>query len=235
MLLVGVCPVKQERRTGAKHRMLSIQRQPLSEPAKKQADHAGMQIMPLPTKAGASSQTWPLTSSPGQGAPVPMSSLPVGARLYWLPVFFTASDIREDTPPEGQRLQERHEVHSVEPSSDEARRRAKSAIHAFEHSRYVYGPLVLDASRREVSVNGHEIELILKEFRLLEYFLKHPGYVRSREMLLNAVWGYDYYGTPRTVDVHVRRIKQKIPFLTSAIISVHSLGYKLRDRDNSLL
>jgi hypothetical protein len=209
--------------------MLSIQRQPLSEPAKMQDDLAGMQIMPLPAKAGASSQTWPLTSPPGQEAPVPLSSLPTGSRLYWLPVFFTASDIQEDTPPEGQRVQERHEVHNAEPRSDEARRRAKSTIHAVEHSQCVYGPLVLDASRHEVYDNGHEIELTLKEFGLLEYFLRHPGYARTREMLLNAVWGYDYYGTPRTVDVHVRRIKQKIPFLTAAIISVHSLGYKLRE------
>ena len=164
---------------------------------------------------------------------MPMSSLPAGARLYWLPVLFAASDIRKDTPSEGQRLEERHETYNAKPSSDTAGRRAKRERHAFEHSRYVYGPLVLDASRREVSVNGHEIELTLKEFGLLEYFLKHPGYVRTREMLLNAVWGYDYYGTTRTVDVHVRRIKKKIPLLTSVIISVHSLGYKLRDGNSS--
>lgn len=137
-----------------------------------------------------------------------MSALPPGTRLYWLPVLFAASDIREDTSPEGPPLQEQHAVHRVEPASDEAGRRAKSEQHTFEHSRYVYGPLVLDASRREVSIHGHAIDLTLKEFGLLEYLLKHPGYVRTREMLLNAVWGYDYYGTPRTVDVHVRRIKQ---------------------------
>lgn len=163
-----------------------------------------------------------------------MSASPAGTRLYWLPVFFAASDIREDTSPEGQRLEERHELHTAPPSSEMVGRRAKNEEHAFEHLRYVYGPLVLDAARREVSINGHAIDLTLKEFGLLEYFLKHPGYVRTREMLLNAVWGYDYYGTTRTVDVHVRRIKQKIPFLTSAIISVHSLGYKLRERDPSL-
>ena len=191
--------------------------------------------MPLPAKAGASSQTWPLTSPPGQEAPVPLSSLPTGARLYWLPVLFVESDVWKHTPSGGERLNGCHEIHDPEPGRDEARRLAERAIHAGEHSRYVYGPLVLDASRHEVYADGHEIELTLKEFGLLEYFLRHPGYVRTREMLLNAVWGYDYYGTPRTVDVHVRRIKQKILFLTSAIISVHSLGYKLRDRDNSLL
>lgn len=225
--------MKQERHAGAKHKMLSIHRRALPEVGKKQGNLAGIQIMPLPAKTSASDQTWPLQSSPGQGAPVPMSSLPAGARLYWLPVLFAASDIRKDTPSEGQRLEERHETHNASPSSDTGGRRAKRERHACEHSRYVYGPLVLDASRREVYVNGHEIELTLKEFGLLEYFLKHPGYVRTREMLLNAVWGYDYYGTIRTVDVHVRRIKKKIPLLTSVIISVHSLGYKLRDGNSS--
>lgn len=53
--------------------------------------------------------------------------------------------------------------------------------------------------------------------------------MRTREVLLNAVWGYDYYGTTRTVDVHVRRLKQKIPLLEPAIVCVRSLGYKLRE------
>lgn len=209
--------------------MLSIHGRTLPEVGKKPGNLAGIHIMPRPAKTRASGETWPLPSPPAQGAPVPMPLLHDGAPLYWLPVFFTASDIREDAPPEGQRLQEPPEVHGVEPSGKELERLGKSERHAREHSRYVYGPLVLDTSRREVSVNGHEINLTLKEFGLLECFLKHPGYVRTREMLLNVVWGYDYYGTPRTVDVHVRRIKQKIPFLTTAIISVHSLGYKLRE------
>jgi DNA-binding response OmpR family regulator len=52
----------------------------------------------------------------------------------------------------------------------------------------------------------------------------------TREVLLNQVWGYDYYGTTRTVDVHIRRIKQKIPMLNDAIVSVKSLGYKLQEQ-----
>lgn len=223
--------MKQERRTGAKDKARSLDGLALSELAMKQGGLTNTRITPLPVKAGGSFQIWPLTlqHEQGQGVPVPMSSLPAGSRLYWLPVQFVESHISHDTPYEGERLQGCHKIHNAEPSSDEARRLTKRAIHAVEHSRYVYGPLVLDPSRHEVYVNGHEIELTLKEFGLLEYFLRHPGYVRTREMLLNAVWGYDYYGTTRTVDVHVRRIKKKIPFLTSAIISVHSLGYKLRD------
>jgi DNA-binding response OmpR family regulator len=53
----------------------------------------------------------------------------------------------------------------------------------------------------------------------------------TRGALLNAVWGYDYYGTTRTVDVHIRRLKQKVPALSQAIVAIKSLGYKLKDLD----
>ena len=94
---------------------------------------------------------------------------------------------------------------------------------------YVYGPLLVDLSRHEVLLDGEEISLTAKEFGLLEQLLHHPGRVLTRDVLLNAVWGYDYYGTTRTVDVHIRRLKLKIPLLDDAIISVKSLGYKLSD------
>jgi two-component system, OmpR family, alkaline phosphatase synthesis response regulator PhoP len=96
-------------------------------------------------------------------------------------------------------------------------------------AQYEYGPLILNAARHEVSVDKQEVALTAKEFGLLEHLLRHPGRVLTREVLLNAVWGYDYYGTTRTVDVHVRRLKQKLPLLEEAIVSVKSLGYKLKD------
>jgi two-component system alkaline phosphatase synthesis response regulator PhoP len=95
---------------------------------------------------------------------------------------------------------------------------------------YSYGPLLMDLSRHEVKVDGKEIGLTAKEFGLLEQLLHHPGRVLTRDVLLNAVWGYDYYGTTRTVDVHIRRLKLKIPLLDDAIIAVKSLGYKLSDQ-----
>jgi two-component system alkaline phosphatase synthesis response regulator PhoP len=79
-------------------------------------------------------------------------------------------------------------------------------------------------------VKGKEVSLTAKEFGLLEHLLRHPGRVLTRDILLNAVWGYNYYGTTRTVDVHVRRLKLKVPFLDEAIVSVKSLGYKLSDQ-----
>lgn len=98
-----------------------------------------------------------------------------------------------------------------------------------EATQLVYGTLVLDRDRHEARVQGREVPLTAKEFGLLEQLLRYPGRVLTREVLLNSVWGYDYYGTTRTVDVHVRRLKQKIPLLNDAILSVKSLGYKLRE------
>lgn len=97
--------------------------------------------------------------------------------------------------------------------------------------RLQYGALAMDLARHEVTVADQDIPLTAKEFGLLEHLLRHPGRVLTRDVLLNAVWGYDYYGTTRTVDVHVRRLKQKIPLLDDAIVSVKSLGYKLKERE----
>lgn len=99
---------------------------------------------------------------------------------------------------------------------------------------YRYGSLTMDLSRHEVKAQGKDVPLTAKEFGLLEHLLRNPGRVLTREVLLNHVWGYDYFGTTRTVDVHVRRLKQKIPLLDDAILSVKSLGYKLKDSAGDL-
>jgi DNA-binding response OmpR family regulator len=91
----------------------------------------------------------------------------------------------------------------------------------------------MDLARHEVTLNNTDIPLTAKEFGLLEHLLRNPGRVLTREVLLNTVWGYDYYGTTRTVDVHIRRLKQKIPFLNEAITSVKSIGYKLKEADRT--
>ena len=100
-------------------------------------------------------------------------------------------------------------------------------------AQYRYGDLVMDLARHEVTVGKREVPLTAKEFGLLEHLLRNPGRVLTRDILLNTVWGYDYYGTTRTVDVHIRRLKQKLPSLNEAIISVKSLGYKLKELDSS--
>lgn len=100
-----------------------------------------------------------------------------------------------------------------------------------EHAPHTYGSLRLDAVRHEVTVDGKDVSLTAKEFGLLEQLLCKRGRVLTRDVLLNTVWGYDYHGTTRTVDVHIRRLKQKAPILNTAIVSIKSLGYKLRDEE----
>lgn len=92
-----------------------------------------------------------------------------------------------------------------------------------------YGELIMDISRHEVKLKGKEIELTAKEFGLLEELLRNKGRVLTRDTLLNNVWGYDYFGNTRTVDVHVRRLREKMPLLEKAIITVKQLGYKLSE------
>jgi DNA-binding response OmpR family regulator len=92
-----------------------------------------------------------------------------------------------------------------------------------------YGPLSLDADRHVVTITGREVRLTAKEFLLLQYLLQHRGRVLSRDLLLSDVWDYAYTGGTRTVDVHVRRLREKLPFLTEALVTVKQFGYKLLD------
>jgi DNA-binding response OmpR family regulator len=93
-----------------------------------------------------------------------------------------------------------------------------------------YGPIVVDAERHTVLSNGSAVTLTAKEFLLLEYLLKHRGRVLSRDVLLSDVWGYRYTGGTRTVDVHVRRLREKLPALGAALVTVKQFGYKLLDQ-----
>jgi DNA-binding response OmpR family regulator len=92
-----------------------------------------------------------------------------------------------------------------------------------------YGPLAIDVDRHVVTDNGAEVHLTAKEFLLLRYLLAHRGRVLSRDLLLSDVWGYQYTGGTRTVDVHVRRLREKLPVLADAIVTVKQFGYKLAD------
>ena len=90
-----------------------------------------------------------------------------------------------------------------------------------------FGPLVMDLGRHTVLDEGREVKLTAKEFMLLQYLLQHRGRVLSRDLLLGDVWGYRYTGGTRTVDVHVRRLREKLPFLVDALVTVKQFGYKL--------
>ena len=90
-----------------------------------------------------------------------------------------------------------------------------------------YRDIVMDAERHEVTAAGARVRLTAKEFLLLQYLLQRKGRVVSRDQLLTDVWGYQYTGGTRTVDVHIRRLREKMPALEQAIETVKQFGYKL--------
>ncbi len=90
-----------------------------------------------------------------------------------------------------------------------------------------FATLTIDIDRHVVRDAEREVYLAAKEFLLLRYFVEHQGRVLSRDLLLTDVWGYRYTGGTRTVDVHVRRLREKLPLLADAIVTVKQFGYKL--------
>ncbi len=89
------------------------------------------------------------------------------------------------------------------------------------------GNLVIDLRNYEVSVDAVSIEMTFKEYELLKFLATHKGRVFTRDALLNHVWGYDYYGGTRTVDVHIRRIRSKLGETADDLIeTVRNVGYR---------
>jgi DNA-binding response OmpR family regulator len=82
-------------------------------------------------------------------------------------------------------------------------------------------------------MDGQPVTLTAKEFVLLDYFLQHRGRVLSRDVLLTDVWGYRYTGGTRTVDVHIRRLREKLPPLATSLVTVKQFGYKLLENPNA--
>ena len=91
------------------------------------------------------------------------------------------------------------------------------------------GGVSLDAERDRAEVNGEPVALTATEFRLLEDLLRHSGAVRTREQLLNTVWGYSFEGYARTVDTHVRRLRAKLGAAADVIETVRGVGYRLKE------
>ena len=94
--------------------------------------------------------------------------------------------------------------------------------------RIVFGHISVDLSSRNVFVNGVPTELTMKEFDLMLFLMKNPGKVYSRESLMDLVWGYDYLGDSRTVDVHIRRLREKLerkPEKPEMFLTKWGIGY----------
>ena len=92
------------------------------------------------------------------------------------------------------------------------------------------GDLVIDSAKCEVSLSGKPIILTFKEYQLLKFLANNKGKVFTRDVLLDKVWGWDYYGGDRTVDVHIRRLRSKIEDSTHTFIeTVRNIGYKFKE------
>lgn len=101
----------------------------------------------------------------------------------------------------------------------------KSAFADDEHVKL--GPLTIDVAAHEARLEGEKVDLTNQEFALLSFLARHPGRVFTRQQLLERVWGVDYYGGSRTVDIHVRRVRMKLGSL-DPIETVRGVGYKVR-------
>ena len=90
-----------------------------------------------------------------------------------------------------------------------------------------YGDLALNLETYQAAIEGRPLDLTYMEYELLRFLATHPGKVFTREMLLSRVWGYEYYGGARTVDVHIRRLRAKLSEEHAVLIqTVRSVGYR---------
>ncbi|MCC8061314.1 MAG: response regulator transcription factor [Clostridiales bacterium] len=91
------------------------------------------------------------------------------------------------------------------------------------------GPIAVDLDKHTVKVNGDLVTLTFKEFELLVYLMENEGLVLTRDQLLSQIWGYDFDGETRTVDVHIRTLRQKLGVASSYIETVRGVGYKMEE------
>ena len=112
---------------------------------------------------------------------------------------------------------------------------AEEAQNEENKNKIVIGDLAIDLEKFEITLRGKEVDLTLREFEVLKYLAQQPGQVVTRETLLEKVWGYVYYGDIRTVDVTVRRIREKIEKDTSApkiLVTKRGVGYYISTKQN---
>lgn len=102
-------------------------------------------------------------------------------------------------------------------------------------SRVQTSGITIDEASYSAKVHGRPLDLTYKEFQLLHFFATHPSRVFTREQLLSEVWGYDYFGGTRTVDVHVRRLRAKLGDLEQLIGTVRNVGYRFNVHDDESL
>ena len=125
-------------------------------------------------------------------------------------------------------------LHTAGPAEADARirlamsRRAKDQV----STKIQTSGVTIDEASYSAKAHGKPLDLTYKEFELLRFFASHPSRVFTREQLLSEVWGYDYFGGTRTVDVHVRRLRAKLGDLESLIGTVRNVGYRFNVFDD---
>ncbi len=98
----------------------------------------------------------------------------------------------------------------------------------------IAGDLIINTTQAEIFLRGKAIDLTFREYELLRFLASHPGRMYSRDALLNHVWGYDYFGGDRTVDVHIRRLRSKIEDAGHSFIdTVRNMGYRFRKQEDA--
>ncbi len=103
--------------------------------------------------------------------------------------------------------------------------------HGKEKQSVSYGSIIISPSSHTVKVGGEKVELTLKEFNLLLYLMENEGIVLDRDSILNTVWGYSFDGENRTVDVHIRHLREKLGDEGQRIETVKGVGYRFRGKD----
>ncbi len=111
-------------------------------------------------------------------------------------------------------------------------RRRESKKPADQTDTYELSHLVVDFSGRNVSIHGEKIKLTPKEFDLLEFFIRNKGLALSRDKILDRVWGDDYFGEDRTVDTHVKMLRESLGSYRDLISTVWGIGYKYEESDH---
>lgn len=96
-----------------------------------------------------------------------------------------------------------------------------------DHDRLIAGGIVMDCDKRSVTCDGQELELTFKEYELLYALMSNKGTVQSRDKLINTVWGYDFAGETRTVDMHIKTLRQKLGENGRCITTVRNVGYRM--------
>lgn len=113
--------------------------------------------------------------------------------------------------------------------------RIRAVLRRYEHPKdridISYGKIVISPASHTVRVDGEKVELTLKEFNLLLYLMENEGIVLDRDSILNTVWGYSFDGENRTVDVHIRHLREKLKDEGQRIETVKGVGYRFRGKD----